>query len=154
MRFHKLWEMDSLWRGSVWCKLEKDKSNQGQWSSAIFTCVATHRAWFVNNAIFCASLWINSLFLLDLVNTIAGGVDRAQLLQVVSGVAQTSEGLEHPLHSRVGPLRGQLLRVCAACQHTQMQRSKNLDVIVKSGTLQRHFVHQIHFRVRNLRTKS
>lgn len=53
-------------------------------------------------------------------NTIAGGVDGAQLLQVVSGVAQTSEGLEHPLHSRVGSLHGQLLRGRAACQHAQM----------------------------------
>lgn len=76
-------------------------------------------------------------------NTIAGGVDGAQLLQVVSGVAQTSEGLEHPLHSRVGPLRGQLLRVCTACQQTQMQRSKNLDMVVKSVTLQRHFVQSL-----------
>lgn len=50
--------------------------------------------------------------ILDLVNSIAGCVDGAQLLQVVSGVTQTSEGLEHLLHSRVGSLCGQLLWVC------------------------------------------
>lgn len=48
----------------------------------------------------------------DLVNSITGRVDGAQLLQVVSGVTQTSEGVEHLLHSRVGSLRGQLLCVC------------------------------------------
>lgn len=54
------------------------------------------------------------LCVLDLVNSIAGGVDGAQLLQVVSGVAQTSEGLEHLLHSRMGSLCGQLLCICTA----------------------------------------
>lgn len=51
-------------------------------------------------------------------NTIAGGVDGAQLRQVVSGVAQTSERLKHLLHSRMGSLRGQLFWVCTSYQHT------------------------------------
>lgn len=51
-------------------------------------------------------------------NSIAGSVDGAQLLEVISGVAQTSEGLEHVLHRRVGPLCGQLLGVCAAWQQS------------------------------------
>lgn len=65
-------------------------------------------------------LTVMCLCVLDLVNSIAGGVDGAQLLQVVSGVAQTSEGLEHLLHSRTGSLCGQLLCVCTAYNNTHM----------------------------------
>lgn len=46
----------------------------------------------------------------DLVNSIAGRVDGAQLLQVVSSLAQGPQGVEHPLHGGVGPLGAQLLR--------------------------------------------
>lgn len=62
----------------------------------------------------CVCIDVNGLCLcvLDLVNSIAGGIDGAQLLQVISGVAETSEGLEHLLHGRVGSLCGQLLWVC------------------------------------------
>lgn len=62
----------------------------------------------------CVCFDVDSLCLhvSDLVNSIAGSVDGAQLLQVVSGVAQTSKGLEHLLHSRMGSLCGQLLWVC------------------------------------------
>lgn len=45
----------------------------------------------------------------DLVNAVAGGVDGAQQLQVVSGLAQTPQGLEDRLHSSVGSLHGQLV---------------------------------------------
>lgn len=62
----------------------------------------------------CTCFNVDSLHLcvLDLVNSIAGSVDGAQLLQVVSGVAQASEGLEHLLHSSMGSLCGQVLGVC------------------------------------------
>lgn len=46
----------------------------------------------------------------DLVNAVAGGVDGAQQLQVVSGLAQTPQGLEDHLHRSVGSLHAQLLR--------------------------------------------
>lgn len=46
----------------------------------------------------------------DLVNAVAGGVDGAQQLQVLSGLAQTPQSLEDRLHSRVGSLHAQLLR--------------------------------------------
>lgn len=46
----------------------------------------------------------------DLVNAVAGGVDGAQQLQVVPGLAQSPQGLEDHLHRGVGSLHGQLLR--------------------------------------------
>lgn len=49
-----------------------------------------------------------------LVDAVTGRVDGAQLLQVISGVTQTSEGLKHLLHSRVGSLCGHLCGVSTA----------------------------------------
>lgn len=45
----------------------------------------------------------------DLVNSVAGRVDGRQLLEVVPGVTQRSQGPEHVLHRRMGSLCRQLL---------------------------------------------